>query len=187
MKIHQTDLPDVLLIEPRVFGDARGYFYESWHAERYAEAGLPRRFVQDNVSRSARGVLRGLHLQNPRPQGKLVQVLVGEVFDVAVDLRVGSPTFGRWTAARLSGENHRQLWLPAGFGHGFAVLSPEAIFAYKCTELYDADADMGLRWDDPDIGIDWPLEGPTLSAKDAALPTLRDLPEAALPRFPVDG
>lgn len=180
MKIQRTDLPGVLLVEPRVFGDERGFFFESYHAARYEDAGIPARFVQDNVSRSAGGVLRGIHLQNPAPQGKLVQVLAGEVFDVAVDLRVGSPHFGRWTGALLSEENHRQLWVPEGFGHAFAVLSPSATFSYKCTALYDAAADMGVRWDDPDIGIDWPIEAPTLSEKDAGLPLLRELPASAL-------
>jgi len=180
-----TDLPGVVVIEPRVHGDARGYFLESWHRERYRDAGLPEAWVQDNLSRSARGVLRGLHLQSPEPQGKLVSVLDGEVFDVAVDVRWGSPAFGRWTGVALSSENHRQLYVPEGFAHGFLVLSDRALFAYKCTRPYVPSAEVGVIWDDPDIGIAWPIEAPSLSAKDAALPRLRDIPPERL--IPYDG
>ena len=181
MKVTPLSLPEVLLIEPAVFGDARGYFFESYRAERYGAAGIALPFVQDNVSLSRRGVLRGLHYQHPNPQGKLVQVLRGSVFDVAVDLRRASPTFGRWSGAELSSENHRQLWIPPGFAHGFAVTSDEALFVYKCTAPYDARAERCIRWDDPALGIDWPVAGPQLSPKDAAAPLLRDVPAADLP------
>jgi dTDP-4-dehydrorhamnose 3,5-epimerase len=183
MKVTETTLPGVLLIEPRVFGDARGWFIETFHAARYREAGIPADFVQDNVSRSARGVLRGLHFQNPNLQGKLVQVLEGEVFDVAVDIRVGSPSFGRWVGATLSADNHHQLWIPEGFAHGFCVLSEHALFSYKCTAPYDAAADGGIRWDDPDIAVAWPVASPNVSDKDRAAPRLCELSEQRLPRF----
>lgn len=172
MKVAPTPLPGVLLVEARVFGDERGAFWESWRADRYAAAGIPGPFVQDNVSVSARGVLRGLHFQEPRPQGKLVAALAGVVWDVAVDVRPESPHFRRWFGVELRGGDGRQLWIPPGFAHGFCVLSEHAVFAYKCTEVYVPEADGGVRWDDPDLGIEWPLERPILSAKDAALPTL---------------
>ncbi len=177
-----TDLPDVLILEPRVFGDARGYFLETYRAPRYAEAGLPGPFVQDNLSRSTRGVLRGLHLQNPRPQGKLVSVVAGAVWDVAVDLRAGSPHFGRWAGVELTAENHRQFWVPPGFGHGFVVVSDDAVFSYKCTDIYDQAAEIGVRWDDPDLAIDWPLDAADVqvSDKDGSLPWLRDIPRDRL-------
>ncbi len=183
MKIIETDLPGVLILEPKVFGDERGFFMESWNAGRYAEAGLPDRFVQDNLSFSRHGVLRGLHFQNPQPQGKLVSVLQGEVFDVAVDIRVGSPTFGRWTGVTLSAENKRQLYVPEDFAHGFVVTSDAALFFYKCTDYYAPASEGTVLWDDPEIGIEWPLDSPTLSEKDRAAPTLREVPEAALPRY----
>jgi len=183
MKTLQTDLDGCLIIEPRVFGDARGYFYESWNAERFADAGLDLGFVQSNVSMSTRGVLRGLHYQWPRPQGKLVSVLEGEVYDVAVDIRRGSPTFGRWTAAMLTGDNKRHFWIPEGFAHGFAVVSERAVFSYLCTALYDAGADAGIRWNDAAIGIDWPLAEPQLSRKDETAPFLSDIPEERLPVY----
>lgn len=182
MNVIRTEIPDVLVIEPTVHRDPRGYFLETWHAGRYAEAGLPSAWAQDNVSRSTKGVLRGLHIQNPRPQGKLVTVLYGTVWDVAVDIRRGSPTFGRWTAAELGGDTLRQFWVPAGCAHGFVVLSDDVIFGYKCTDRYDRDAEFGVRWDDPDIGIEWPVSAPLLSEKDAALPALRDIdPERLVP------
>jgi dTDP-4-dehydrorhamnose 3,5-epimerase len=180
MKVIPTELPDVLLIEPKVHGDQRGFFLESFQAERYAGIGLSRPFVQDNLSRSGRGVLRGLHLQNPRPQGKLVTVLRGTVLDVAVDIRRGSPTFGRYVGAVLSDENHRQLWVPRGFAHGFAVLSESADFFYKCDDLYRPENEKVIAWDDPDIGIAWGVDAPSLSARDAAglrLKDIADLPE----------
>ena len=176
MKITTMSLPEVLLVEPQRFGDARGYFLETWREERYREAGINLSFVQDNLSRSMRGILRGLHLQHPNDQGKLVYVLVGEVFDVAVDVRVGSPNFGKWTGALLSSEDHRQLWIPPGFAHGFCVTSETALFAYKCTELYSPQHELTLAWDDPDLGIRWPLENPQLSEKDKRGRRLKDLP-----------
>ena len=183
MKVHETALPGVILIEPEVFGDSRGYFLEAWNVRRYAEAGLAQTFVQDNISFSRQGILRGLHLQNPRSQGKLVYVLAGEVYDVAVDLRRGSPHFGCWFGVTLSAQNHRQLYIPEGFGHGFCVLSESALFAYKCTDYYFREAEMSVRWDDPDLAIDWPVDNPALSAKDAAAPFLTEIPAARLPAF----
>jgi dTDP-4-dehydrorhamnose 3,5-epimerase len=168
-------LPDVLLLEPPVFRDARGSFRELYHAERYAGAGMPTEFRQDNLSRSTRGVLRGLHLQHPRAQGKLVTVLEGAVFDVAVDVRRGSPTFGRWTGYTLTGENGHQLWVPPGFAHGFLVLEEDTFFSYKCTDVYSPAHELTVRWDDPTIGIRWPAAAPRLSEKDAAAPTLAEL------------
>lgn len=182
MKVVETELPGVLLVEPVTFRDERGWFRESWHLDRYREAGLPARFVQDNVSRSHRGVLRGLHYQEPQSQGKLVSVLEGEVFDVAVDIRRSSPTFGRWAGFTLSAENARQLYVPEGFAHGFVVLSEVAVFAYRCTAYYRPDAEGTVRWDDPDVGIEWPVERPRLSPRDAAAPTLAEIPPERLPR-----
>lgn len=183
MLIQQTDLPGVLLIEPKVFGDERGYFLETWSAQRYSEQGLGVDFVQDNLSKSRRGTLRGLHLQYPHSQGKLVYVVTGEVFDVAVDVRVGSPTFGRWFGTTLSGENKRQIYIPAGFAHGFCVTSEEAIFTYKCTDGYHPEAEVTIAYDDPRIGIPWPIKSPTLSKKDMAGLRLSDVPEGRLPRY----
>lgn len=184
MKVNETAIPGVLLFEPRVFGDARGWFMESWQQERYAELGLPRTFVQDNQAYSLRGVLRGLHIQHPHSQGKLVQVLEGEVFDVAVDLRRGSPWFRRWVGVRLDGNRKQQLWVPPGFGHGYYVLSAEALFTYKCTELYRPEHEFSVRWDDPAIGIAWPLDGPpALSQKDQAARTLDEIPAERLPPY----
>ena len=183
MKVIETALPGCVVIEPHVHGDARGYFYESFHAAKFRQHGLDLRFEQSNISRSASGVLRGLHYQFPNPQGKLVSVLEGEVYDVAVDIRVGSPTFGRWAAAVLSADNKRHFWIPEGFAHGFAVLSENATFAYQCTRLYEHAADASVRWNDGDIGIDWPLSAPLLSDKDQRAPFLRDVPPEKLPRF----
>jgi dTDP-4-dehydrorhamnose 3,5-epimerase len=183
LKRIDTALPGVCVIEPVVHGDARGFFYESFHAAKYRQLGIDVRFVQSNVSRSGRGVLRGLHYQWPHPQGKLVTVLEGEVYDVAVDIRRGSPTFGRWEAAMLTAENHRQLWIPEGFAHGFCVVSEAATFMYQCTALYDPAADAGVRWNDAAIGIDWPVAEPLLSAKDEASPFLADVPADKLPVF----
>ncbi|MET4616571.1 dTDP-4-dehydrorhamnose 3,5-epimerase [Stenotrophomonas sp. 2619] len=183
MKVIQTSLPGLVLLEPVVFGDARGFFFETWNAERYAAQGLPSSFVQSNVSSSSKGVLRGLHYQWPRPQGKLVTVLQGEVYDVAVDIRRGSPTFGRWEAFILSGENRRQLWIPPGFAHGFAVLSDDALFNYLCTDVYVKEADASVRWNDADIAVDWPISTPTLSSKDEQAPFLQDIPAERLPVY----
>jgi dTDP-4-dehydrorhamnose 3,5-epimerase len=178
VNVIETPIPGVLVVEPKVFGDERGFFLETFNAARFAEHGLPTAFVQDNHSRSARGVLRGLHYQRRSPQGKLVSVVRGEVFDVAVDIRKGSPTFGRWFGTHLREHEHRAVWVPPGFAHGFCVLSESADFLYKCTTLYDAADDRGIRWDDPALGIDWPLAEPVLSAKDRALPTLAEAMDA---------
>jgi dTDP-4-dehydrorhamnose 3,5-epimerase len=179
-----SPLPGVLILQPRVSSDQRGRFLESWHARRYAEAGLPEHWVQDNVSWSRRGVLRGLHFQHPRAQGKLVSVLMGEIFDVAVDLRGGSPTFGRWAGFDLSAENARQLYLPPGCAHGFVVRSEEALVTYKCTEFYQPETEITLRWDDPDLAIEWPIEHtPILSTKDRAGISFRELTAERLPPF----
>ncbi len=184
MKVLETGLPEVLLIEPDVFHDDRGFFLEAYHAERFAEAGIPGPFFQDNLSFSRYGVLRGLHFQTPNAQAKLVYVLQGEVYDVAVDIRVGSSNFGRWTAARLSADNKRQLYIPEGFAHGICVTSETALLTYKCTDLYNPRAAASVLWSDSDIGIDWPVDDPVLSAKDAAAPRLRDMAPARLPRYP---
>lgn len=179
MNVISTDLPEVLVFEPRLFGDARGFFLETFQAARYRDSGLHNAFVQDNMSRSARGVLRGLHLQNPNTQGKLVSVLRGRVLDVAVDVRVGSPNFGRHVAVELSEENHRQLWVPRGFAHGFLVLSESADFFYKCDDYYSPKDELSIRWNDPAIGIAWGIDNPQLAAKDAEAPLLseaRNLP-----------
>jgi len=183
LKILPTALPGCMVIEPAVFGDSRGFFYETWNADRFGEHGLPARFVQSNISSSSKGVLRGLHYQWPRPQGKLVSVLQGEVYDVAVDIRRGSPTFGQWAATILSAENRRQFWIPEGFAHGFAVLSDTALFNYLCTDVYVKEADAGIRWNDADIAVDWPVGAPTLSAKDERAPFLRDIPEERIPVY----
>ena len=179
VRFEPTELDGVILCVPQVFRDARGFFLETYHAAQYREGGVCDTFVQDNRSRSVRGVLRGLHYQLHKPQAKLVSCLRGEIFDVAVDIRRGSPTFGRWSAAVLTEENHHQLYSPAGFAHGFCVLSEGAEIAYKCSEFYDPGDDRGIRWDDPDVRVDWPIQDPVLSAKDAAQPLLADaeLPE----------
>jgi len=181
LKVQSTSLDGVLLIEPTVFADDRGFFLETYHAARFAEAGIDANFLQDNQSRSVRGVLRGLHFQEPNAQGKLVRCALGALFDVAVDIRVGSPQFGKWFGAELTEENRLMLWVPPGFAHGFCALSEMADLAYKCTALYDAASDRAIAWDDPDIGIAWPVSEPSLSPKDAAAPRLKDA--AVLPRF----
>ncbi|AHF04542.1 dTDP-4-dehydrorhamnose 3,5-epimerase [Marichromatium purpuratum 984] len=183
MQVIETELPGVLILEPKVFGDARGYFLETYRANRYAEFGIPP-LVQDNQSYSTHGVLRGLHVQHPRAQGKLVQVLEGEVFDVAVDIRRGSPHFGHWTGVTLSGENKRQFWVPPGFAHGFVVTGEHALFVYKNTDYYSPETEFSVRWDDPAIGIEWPLEGvPSLSQKDSEAHCLADIPADRLPGY----
>jgi len=164
-----------LIIEPKVFGDARGFFMETWNEQRYREAGLDLHFVQDNLSSSRRGTLRGLHFQNPNAQGKLVWVVEGEVFDVAVDLRRSSPTFGKWHGLNLSSQNRLQFYVPPGFAHGFAVLSERAVFGYKCTEFYSPKDEQTLSWNDPDVGVKWPFEKPVLSEKDKRGVRLKDL------------
>ncbi len=182
MKVVPTSLPGVLLIEPQVHRDARGFFLETYHAARYAEAGVPPTFVQDNHSRSGRGVLRGLHAQRTRPQGKLMRVIRGEIWDVAVDIRQGSPRFGWHVGERLSAENFRQLYVPPGFAHGFVVLSEQAEVEYKCTDFYDPGDEFAIAWNDPELAIPWPVESPELSAKDASAPSLADVRDQ-LPRY----
>ena len=183
MNIVETKLSGVIVIEPKVFGDARGFFMETWNQSRYTDCGLPLNFVQDNLSFSPKGVLRGLHFQNPNLQGKLVYVLQGDVYDVAVDIRVGSPTFGQWVGVNLSSENKRQFYIPAGFAHGFCVISETALFAYKCTDVYNPEAEHGVIWNDPDLGIEWPVEEPVLSEKDKMYGRLKDIEQVRLPKY----
>ena len=183
MKVSSTNLPEVLVIEPDVFGDERGYFLESFRSSRYREAGLDVNFVQDNLSYSQHGVLRGLHFQQPRAQGKLVTVLAGEVFDVAVDIRRGSPDFGAWTAILLSAENHKQLWIPQGFAHGFCVTSESALFMYKCTDYYSPETEHCIHWRDQTIAIDWPVKAPIISAKDDKGVLLASIEPELLPTY----
>jgi dTDP-4-dehydrorhamnose 3,5-epimerase len=179
----ETPIPGLKIIQPKVFGDARGFFLETYSSERYRNIGLPENFVQDNLSYSSQGILRGLHFQNPGAQGKLVTVLQGEVFDVAVDVRWGSPTFGRWYGIYLSADSKKQFWIPAGFAHGFVVTSDSALFSYKCDEYYQPQSEFSLLWNDPDLGIEWPVKAPTLSEKDKKARRLKDLHESELPRF----
>ena len=176
MRIIPTELSGVVILEPKVFEDARAFFFETFQVDRYREAGLDLPFVQDNLSLSQGGTLRGLHFQNPQSQGKLVSVLQGEVFDVAVDIRSGSPTFGRWVGFTLSAQNHRQIYIPPGFAHGYCVTSESALFMYKCTDFYNAAADGGVLWNDPDLGINWPISEPLLSPKDSRAPLLKNIP-----------
>ncbi len=183
LKCTEKSLPGVLQIEPAVFEDDRGFFLETYHAEKYAAAGLNQAFVQDNHSHSRRFTLRGLHYQLRNPQGKLVYVLSGEIFDIAVDIRLGSPTFGRWTGTLLSESNKRQLYVPEGFAHGFCVLSDTADVLYKCTDLYTPGDEYGVLWSDPTADIVWPIENPILSEKDAKNPRLNDVPEDLLPVY----
>ncbi len=179
MNVVETLLPGVLIIEPKVFGDHRGFFKETFQIERYQEAGIDLSFVQDNHSRSQRGVLRGLHWQKTRPQGKLVSCAMGAVFDVTVDVNPSSETFGIYVGVELSAENHRQLWIPPGYAHGFCVLSETADFQYKCTDLYFPEDEGGLIWNDPEVSIEWPIESPSLSEKDLSLPTLDQIRRGA--------
>ena len=183
MKVRETGLRGVRIVEPDVFEDRRGCFMETYHEERYGACGIDSRFVQDNLSFSVRGVLRGLHYQYPHAQSKLVQALQGEIFDVAVDIRPGSPQFGRWTAVRLSQENRRQLFVPGGFAHGFCVLSETALVLYKCDDFYSATCEGGVIWRDRDIAIAWPVETPILSQKDGKYPALDDIPKDRLPVY----
>ncbi len=175
MRVLQTDLPGVVVIEPTVHRDDRGFFVETWHADRYAEHGVPAAFVQDNHSRSQRGILRGLHAQSPFWQGKLVRAIEGEIWDVAVDVRRGSPAYGKHVGVSLSAENFRQIYVPPGCLHGFCVLSEAAQVEYKCTELYHPEADFSVLWNDPELGVSWPIQEPALSAKDRDAPRLRDV------------
>ena len=181
MRVVPTDIPGVVVIEPDVHVDGRGFFLETYHAERYTANGIPGPFVQDNHSRSGAGTLRGLHLQLARPQGKLVRVIEGEIFDVAVDVRRGSPNFGRFVGVTLTAENFRQCYVPPGFAHGFCVVSPTAQVEYKCTDLYDPANEIGIAWNDPAIGIPWPVREPLLSARDRHHPTLAEVAD----RLPV--
>ncbi len=183
MRVTATQFSEVLLIEPECLRDNRGFFVETWQQQRYVALGLAAVTEQDNLSWSHQGVLRGLHFQHPRAQAKVVQALVGEIWDVAVDIRRGSPTFGRWTAAKLSADNQQQLYIPGGFAHGFCVVSNGALVAYKCSAVYDPANELGIAWDDPALGILWPTQCPILSAKDAGLPALRDLVEDRLPLY----
>jgi len=183
MKVTPLAIPEILLVEPKVFGDPRGYFVETFQATRYAEAGISARFVQDNLSRSGRGTLRGLHLQHPNTQAKLVYVVEGEVFDVAVDVRVGSPSFGKWAGTHLSSRDHRQMFIPAGFAHGFCVTSEYALFAYKCSEIYLPQNEVGVAWNDPALGIPWPVTQPTISEKDQRFLPLAKIDPARLPQW----
>lgn len=183
MNLTELPIPGVLLLEPKVFGDARGFFVETWQGARYAQHGIQRPFVQDNLSRSARGVLRGLHLQHPGAQGKLVHVPHGRVLDVVLDVRVGSPTFGQHVAIELSGENQHQVFVPRGCAHGFCVISEWALLSYKCDDVYRPDSELGIRFDDPELAIEWPELDWILSTKDAQNPRLRDIPDNSLPRF----
>lgn len=185
MKITATAIKEVLLVEPQLFGDRRGYFLETYHQHRYTAAGIDEIFVQDNISFSQQGILRGLHFQHPRGQAKLLQVLDGEIFDVAVDVRRGSPTFGRWVGITLSAREPRQLFIPKGFAHGFCVLSATALFSYKCSDIYTPQHENGLRWNDPDLAIDWPVKNPVLSDRDQAFPALKDIRPELLPAYEV--
>lgn len=181
MDVISLEIPDVKLVKPRFFPDDRGFFMQTYHERQYREAGIDVRFVQDNWSRSAKGVLRGLHYQLKNPQDKLVSILRGEVFDVAVDIRKGSPTFGKWIGAILSETNHHQLYIPKGFAHGFCVLSDQVDFVYKCSDFYTLGDEYGVRWDDPDIGISWPINDVVLAEKDRNAPFLKDVPANHLP------
>lgn len=182
MRFSETDLPGVVLVEPTVHRDERGFFLETYHRAKYTDGGIDAAFVQDNHSRSEKGILRGLHAQGRRPQGKLVRAVEGAIFDVAVDIRRGSPTYAKWVGVVLSADNFHQLWVPPGFAHGFCVLTDSAQVEYKCTELYDPADEIAVAWDDPEIAIAWPVEDPTLSPKDAAAPRLGDVEE--LPVYP---
>ncbi|TXH66399.1 MAG: dTDP-4-dehydrorhamnose 3,5-epimerase [Lysobacteraceae bacterium] len=183
MKVIETDLPDCFVVEPHAFGDDRGSFYESFNLDKLAPRGWRPHFVQGNVSTSVRGVLRGLHYQWPNPQGKYVSVVEGEAWDVAVDIRRGSPTFGRWTAVVLTAENRKHFWIPEGFAHGFVALSERTVFSYLCTATYDRDADSAIRWDDAALAIDWPIASPILSEKDARAPFLAEVLPERLPLY----
>jgi dTDP-4-dehydrorhamnose 3,5-epimerase len=184
VKILETGLQGLVIIESRVHADQRGFFKELWKQSSLREAGLPHCYVQSNVSWSVGGVLRGLHYQFPKPQGKLVSVLRGSVFDVAVDIRTDSPTYRQWAGIELSGSNHRQLYIPEGFAHGFCVLGEGALMNYLCTEEFDSAADAAIAWNDPDIGVTWPVEASSVSQRDAAAPRLRDIAPEDLPRMP---
>jgi dTDP-4-dehydrorhamnose 3,5-epimerase len=183
MNVKETKIPGVLILEPDVFSDERGFFLETWNSKRYEDAGIKGSFVQDNISFSTKGVLRGLHFQYPQAQSKLVQVLWGEVVDVAVDIRKDSPTFGQWVSEVLSDANHRQMYIPSGFAHGYCATSETAVFSYKCADFYNPASEGGIIWNDPDINIDWPIKEPVLSLKDTNFPKLRDIRPEKLPQL----
>ena len=183
MKVTEAQIPGMLIFQPKLFSDERGFFLETWSQERYHQAGIQLSFVQDNISFSQKGTLRGLHYQHPQGQGKLVGVLSGEVMDVAVDIRVNSPTFGQSVSLILSESNHKQMYIPPGFAHGFCVISQTALFGYKCTDYYNPSAEGGINWNDPDLGIDWPIESPLVSAKDTEFPMLKDIRPELLPHL----
>ena len=183
MNIVETEIEGLIVLEPRVFEDDRGYFLETWSNQRYVDAGINLPFAQDNVSFSSKGTLRGLHFQNPHCQGKLVQALAGKVLDISVDIRLGSETFGKSVSVELSAGNHRQVYIPPGFAHGFCVLSETALFSYKCTDVYNQSAEGGVLWNDPDLGLDWQVDEPLLSPKDLVFSRLKDIDEDKLPRF----
>jgi len=183
MKITKMRIPSIIVFEPDAFGDARGWFLETWSKNRYEQMGIKLPFVQDNVSLSSKDVLRGLHYQFPHSQGKLVSVLLGEVFDVAVDIRTGSPTFGQWVGEILSGSNHKQMYIPPGFAHGFCVMSDTALFSYKCTDYYSKADEGGISFNDPDLKIEWPVDSPVVSQKDSVFPRLKDVPKEKLPHY----
>jgi dTDP-4-dehydrorhamnose 3,5-epimerase len=183
MKVEQLALPEVLLLSPRIFSDDRGYFLETYSKRTFPVQEPPVTFVQDNLSFSSKGTVRGLHLQQPHAQGKLVMAVTGAIWDVAVDVRVGSPTFGKWVAAELNAETRQQLYVPPGFAHGFCVLSETAHMHYKCTDVYHPESELSVRFDDPDLGIEWPVDSPLLSNKDAAAPRLADIPRDRLPQY----
>jgi dTDP-4-dehydrorhamnose 3,5-epimerase len=183
MNVKKTKMSGVLILEPDVFSDERGFFLETWNSVRYKNAGINGPFVQDNVSFSKKGVLRGLHFQYPQSQGKLVQVLSGEVVDIAIDIRRDSPNFGQWISEVLSDSNHRQMYIPSGFAHGYCVTSETAFFLYKCTDFYNPASEGGIIWNDPDLNIDWPVKEPVLSLRDASFPKLRDIHPEKLPQM----
>ncbi len=183
MKVIETKIPGVLVIEPEIYGDPRGFFLETFHRDKYDKIGLTGPWIQDNMSRSAEGVLRGLHFQWPEPQGKLVSVVEGAVWDVAVDIRRGSTTYRQWVGVELDAESHRQLWVPPGFAHGFVVTKGPATFTYKVTAPYHKEFEAGIMWDDPDLGVDWPTRAVQLSERDKKLPSLSQLPEESHPVY----
>lgn len=183
VRFRETELPGVLICELKIFSDDRGFFVETFHGEKYGAGGIKGDFVQDNFSHSKQGVLRGLHYQLHHPQAKLVSAISGAIYDIAVDIRRGSPTYGKWAGTILSGENKRQLFIPVGFAHGFCVLSETADVVYKCTDFYNPEDDYGIVWDDPRFAIDWPVVNPVLSKKDAELPTIDSMPEEQLPLY----
>ncbi len=183
MDVINTSLPEVLLIKPKIFKDSRGFFLESWNSARYEEIGLPKIFLQDNISYSEHGVLRGLHFQEPNAQGKLISVLKGDIFDVAVDIRLGSPRFGKWVGLTLTADTHHQIWIPPGFAHGFLVTSPTALVSYKSSAFYSPETEGTVLWNDPALNIIWPLSNPNLAEKDMKAPPLSQIPQSKLPKF----